>query len=457
MSADTSENARLLSKSYRTWLLTVLLFVCSFNFADRAILAALAQPIKEDLKLTDLQLGLLQGLSFAILYSILGVPLGWLAERKRRTHIIAVCVAIWSAMTVLCGFAGNFVQLMLCRIGVGVGEAGFLSPTSSLLADHYPARKRASALAVVMMGTPVGYFIGPVIGGWIAATWDWRLAFYVLGVPGVIASLLVWLTLREPPRGLAEGRPPTTEPPPSIPGVIKHLWSLPTFRHVLIGGSLASFTLNAVGQFSLPFFLRGHGLPLAQAGLIFGLISFFANGIGTLLGGFGVDWVSKFNPRWALWGPAVGLAVTVPVYLIAFSNPHLWTSIGFLFVGNLMLITFYTPTFATVQNLVGPRMRASAVALFSLVFSLVGAGLGPTFLGMISDFFAQQSFGAGDFAAMCPGGRAAPGSAADAVCRAASASGLRHALMSVQVVFIWAIVHYLLASRTLVKDLYRPA
>jgi predicted MFS family arabinose efflux permease len=457
LTAITSENEKLLSRGYTTWLLAVLLIVSSFNFLDRAILTSLAQPIKEDLKLTDGQLGLLQGLAFAVIYSVLGVPIGWLAERTRRLGIIAVCVAVWSAMTVLCGFAANFIQLFFCRVGVGVGEAGFLSPTSSLLADHFKANKRASMLAIIMLGTPIGYLIGPTLGGWISQEWTWRYAFMIVGAPGLIVSALVFFTLKEPPRGLAEGQVRPKEPAPSIPSVIKHLWSLPTFRQVLLGGAIAGFSLNAIGQFSNPFFVRVHHLNFRDAGLTFGLISFFANGIGTLLGGFGVDWISKRDQRWAVWGPAVGLVITPAVYLFGFSAPTLAVAIPLIAVGNMMLITFYTPTFATVQNLVGPRMRASAVALFSLVFSMVGAGLGPTVMGMISDAYAQLAFGAADFKAACPGGMGPKGAAhaVDLACRGASSDGLRHALLTVQVFFLWAAVHFVLASRTLKKDLYQ--
>lgn len=456
MTAITSENERLLSRGYRTWLMAVLLIVSSFNFLDRAILTALAQPIKQDLKLTDFQLGLLQGLAFAVVYSMLGVPIGWLAERVRRTGIITVCVAVWSVMTVLCGFAGNFIQLFLCRVGVGVGEAGFLSPTSSLLSDHFKANRRASMLAIVMLGTPIGYLIGPTLGGWIAQEWSWRYAFMVVGAPGLLVALLVFFTLKEPPRGLADGRV-TKEPAPPLMSVVKHILYLPTFRQLLLGGAVAGFSLNAIGQFSNPFFIRVHHLNFRDAGLTFGLISFFANGIGTLLGGFGVDWITKHDRRWAVWGPAVGLVVTPTVYLFGFSATSLATAIPLIAVGNMMLITFYAPMFATVQNLVGPRMRASAVALFSLVFSLVGTGFGPTVMGLISDLWAQNAFGALDFKSSCPGGVAPKGAAQalDIACKGAASDGLRNALLTVQVFFLWAAVHFLLASRTLRKDLYQ--
>ncbi len=457
MSDATTGDARLLSKGYRGWLLTVLLIVCTFNYADRAILAVLAQPIKMDLKLTDGQLGWLQGLAFATLYSVLGVPIGRLAERKSRIAIIGVATAVWSAMTALCGFAHSFVSLFLCRVGVGVGEAGFLAPATSLLGDHYPREKRASALAVVMLGVPAGYMLGAIVGGQIVQHFNWRMGFFAFGIPGIIGALLAYFTLREPPRGMVEGVANDVVEKTSLLSIMKILWAKPSFRQILIGGAIAGFGLNAVGQFTNPYLIRVQHLDFAKAGLIFGLISGFANGAGTLLGGFGSDYMARRDPRWAAWSCSLGLLITAPVYVIAWTRPDVASLIPFVFIGNMMLITFYMPTFAMVQNLVGPRMRASAVALFSLVFSMVGAGLGPVGLGYLSDTFAEAAFAAGHFAATCPGGMAPAGSedALKSACAAASATGLKNAMVAVNLSFVWAAVHFFLAARTLKADFYR--
>jgi predicted MFS family arabinose efflux permease len=447
----------LLSRRYKFWLVFVLLVVSTFNFADRAILSVLAQPIKEDLKLTDTDLGMLQGLGFAILYSVLGIPLGWLAERVNRKGLIAACVGVWSFMTMVCGFATSFVTLLLGRVGVGIGEAGFIPATSSLVADHFKADRRASATAVVLLGAPLGLLLGQSIGGWVAAQWSWRVAFFALGAPGLLCALLVWLTLREPPRGLAEGHVVNDEPP-AIRTVISHLWSTRSLRHLLLGWTVAGFSMNAVAHFVLPFYLRGFGLSLAVVGAIFGLVASTSNGLGMLVGGFGFDRLSRWDPRWSLWGPAAGLVLAAPIYLGAFASTHAWTSMAFIWFANLVVISYLAPTMATAQNLVGPRMRALVVALFFVVSGLLGTGLGPTVLGMASDFFASQAFGAGNFITSCPGGRAPAGSAEalDGACRAASTEGLRNALMAVQIFFVWAAVHYFLAARTLKRDFYRP-
>lgn len=451
----TGGASALLAPRYRAWFVFVLLLLSILNFADRAIIAVLAQPIKEDLKLTDADLGMLQGLGFAILYSVLGLPLGWLAERVSRKGLIATCVAVWSFMTAACGFATNFATLLLGRVGVGVGEAGFQPPTSSLVADHFPPNRRASVMSIILLGSPMGFLLGQSVGGWVASEWNWRVAFFALGVPGLVAALIAWLTLREPPRGLAEGRI-VAGPAPSLKVVASTLWSKPTFRHLLAGVTISGFAMNAVASFVLPFYLRSFGLPLAVAGAVFGAVAFSSNGLGMLLGGFGFDRLSRRDVRWPLWGPALMLVVATPLYFSAFSSRAFAASLAFIWVANFSLATYLAPSSATFQNMVGPRMRAFTSAIVAMVVGLLGAGLGPTLLGMASDHFAARAFTAGEFIRSCPGGRAPPGAApgVDAACQAASTHGLRLALLCGLVFFLWAAVHYLLASRTLKRDLY---
>jgi MFS family permease len=400
---------------------------------------------------------MLQGLAFAILYSVLGVPLGWLAERVSRKGVIAACIAAWSFMTAACGLAGNFLTLLLGRIGVGIGEAGFQPPVSSLISDHFKADRRGSILALISLGSPFGFLVGQSVGGWIAQEWSWRAAFFALGVPGLLTALLVWFSLREPPRGLAEGYVPTAAAP-SLLSVLRQLWAMRTFRHLLLAWSITGLAFNAVAQFVLPFYLRSFDLPLAVAGAAFGLVAFTSNSIGMLLGGFGFDRLSRRDSRWALWGPAAALLLAAPLYFGAFVSAHVWISMGFIWFANLTLASYFAPTLATFQNLVGPRMRASTTALVFLALGLIGTGFGPTLLGIASDLFARHAFGAAGFIASCPGGRAAAGAAAelDQACRAASTAGLRDALIAVLVFFVWGIVHYVLAARTLRQELYQP-
>jgi predicted MFS family arabinose efflux permease len=448
----------LLSRRYKAWLILVLLVVSTLNFSDRAILAVLAQPIKEDLKLSDAALGMLQGLGFAILYSVLGVPLGWLAERFNRKNLIAACVAVWSLMSVACGFAGRFATLLLGRVGVGIGEAGFQPSVSSLLADHFTADRRASVFAIVTLGSPIGFLVGQSAGGWFAAHFSWRAAFFALGVPGLIAALLVCMTVREPPRGLAEGHL-AAAPAPPLKLAFRELWSKPTFRHLLVAFTVSGFAFNAMAQFVLTFYLRAFVVPLAVAGAVFGAVSFSSNGLGMLLGAWSFDGLSRRDPRWSAWGPAGALVLAAPLYLLALTSTQTWRFLGLIWFGNFVLISFFAQSVATAQNLVGPRMRALTSALLFMIAGLVGAGLGPTALGVASDFFGSRAFGAADFLASCPGGHAALSAphTLDRACRAASAQGLRGALICMQIFYFWAAIHYLLAARTLRQDLYAPA
>lgn len=447
----------LLRAGYKSWLIFVLLVVMIFNFADRALLIVLAQPIKEDLHLTDTDLGLLQGLGFSILYAVVGVPLGMLAERANRTRLIAASVAVWSAMTVACGFAFNFFTLLLGRVGVGIGEAGVMPATMSLISDHFKPSRRASMIAIVTLGGPFGFLLGQAVGGWVASQWDWRMAFYVMGVPGLFVSLLVFFALKEPPRGLADGTHlQPSGAAPSLMETLRYLFAKPAFRHLLAGSTIVNFGLNAIASFVLAFYLRGSDLPLATFGLIFGLVTFTSNGIGMLVGGFGFDALSKRDLRWSLWGPAIAMVLCIPIYFGAFISTAIFVSLTFLWLGNLTMIMFMAPSLAAMQNMARPRMRATTSAFNFVIVQLLGAGLGPTILGMLSDRFAGHAFSGGDFIASCPGGRGGDGlgTALDAACRAASTDGLRYALISVLLLFLWGAVHYVLAARHLRADLY---
>ncbi|HET6971094.1 MAG TPA: MFS transporter [Phenylobacterium sp.] len=447
----------LLSSGYRRRFLFVMFLVSTFNFADRAVFAAVAQMVKRDLVLSDAQLGVLQGIAFAAIYSLLGIPIGWLSERRRRLPIVTVCLAIWSVMTALCGGAVNFVQLLGARVGVGIGEAGFMSPVSSLVSDLFPRERRASAMSLVMLGTPVGTLLGAVAGGWIAQHLGWRAAFVIVGLPGLAIAALVPTLLREPGRGLAEGALPSAAPPPRF----LDIWGLVVRKRallfVLIGGVLAQFGLTSISQFMTPFLVRTHHLPIGQAAPLFGVISAISIASGLMLGSFGSERAGRRDLRWAAWGPVIGLTCATPLYQIAFRQSTLGGAVLFLILGGMSLLCYYGPTLAMLQNMVGPRMRATIAAVFGVFYSLIGLGLGPTFTGVASDRFAAANFTLGRFATLCPGG-AAPKGAAPALaqaCREASAVGLQHALTAATLIFVLAAVFYALASRTYRADIYR--
>lgn len=443
------------SRGYRAWMLTVLLVVNALNLADRQGIAAVAPALKLDLKLSDTELGLLQGLGFAIFYTLLGLPMARMAERLSRARIIAISVGIFGVMVSLCGAVQSFAQLLLARVGVGVGDAGFGPPVASLIGDHYPRERRASAMSIIWLGAPIGAVTGAVMGGFMAEHVSWRAAFLAVGLPGLVVALIAFLTLREPPRGLSDPVGVRHGAPPPITTVLRFLLAKPSVRHVLIGGGLAAMAMNGLGQFFGRFLVANFHVGFAEAGRLLGLIAGAAMASGLALGGFGVDWAGRYDRRWCVWGPAIGLALATPLFLLGVTQAGVPATVLVLMAAHVVLFVYYTPTLALAQNMVGASMRASSAFVVSLVLGLVGIGLGPTAIGIMSDLFAQSAFALGDFHGACPGGAPPAGAAADLAdaCRTASAAGIRHAIMAMSLLFAWASLHYLLASRHLRQDL----
>jgi MFS family permease len=455
---DAADSERLLGKNYRARLLGVLLVANILSFADRSVFAVTSQVIKQDLKFSDFELGALQGLGFALIYALAAVPISRLAERVSRVRIISVAVAAWSLMTALTGVAGSFLGFLCARAGVGVGEAGGSAPAISLISDHYPRARRAAANSVFLLGAPAGSLVGALVGGWVSQHHGWRAAFFVLGAPGVLVALLVLLALREPPRGLADGTPPPTTPPPSLWHVFKFLVAKPTFLLALVAASLAAIGMSSVAQFMVPYLSRTYHLNVGAAARFYGWISFFSLSPGLLLGGYLGDWLAKKDERWHVWAPAIGVFAAAGFYAVAFVQTELWSTVTFLLAGGLSLFVYYAPVVAVVQNIATPRMRASAAALFGLVFSTAGPGMGPLLVGFLSDFYAQRSFQLGDFSTLCKGGVAARNAAPELVeaCTAASTGGLGQAFLTeLSVCFVASGVFFVLAAWRLREDLYR--
>jgi MFS family permease len=453
--------------AYRGTVLALLVAVYTSNFIDRTIIGTLGQAIKEDLAISDGQLGLLQGFAFAILYTVLGIPLARVAEKHSRVNIISICLVIWSGFTALCGSATSFLQLLLFRVGVGVGEAGCSPPAHSLISDYYPPKARASALAVYSFGIPLGTMIGAVAGGWLAEHMGWRIAFVIVGVPGLLIALAVKLFIKEPPRGYSEeagGIAAATlgEPTPSLMAVTKRLFRTASFRHMTAGVTLASFAGYGAGGFAQPYFIRNFDLSYTQVGLIFGLVGGLSSGAGTLIGGFLTDWAGKRDGKWYALVPAIGLAICTPLYLAVYSNPSWMIAAALLLLPGIFHYTYLGPTFGVMHNMVEPRMRATATAVLFFVLNLIALGGGPYFTGVMIDLFSQHVFTAnnmGGFLTSCPGGKAAVGAAAEigSACKAAGAQGTRYGMLVTILIYAWAALHYLLASRTLAGDLKRAA
>jgi predicted MFS family arabinose efflux permease len=451
---DSNPKHGSFTRSYRGWLLFVLFLLSALNLADRQGMAAVAPAIKRDLALSDTELGLILGLGFAIFFSLLALPVARLAEYRSRTRIIAAAAGMFGVALALCSRAGNFWQFLLVRIDVGSGEAGLGPPVASLVGDHYPKDKRASATTLIWLGAPVGAVAGAVLGGWFAQYEGWRQWFVAMSVPALAVAALAFLTLRDPPRGMSDGVGPAGAPPPMLE-VLKFLWSKKSVRQILMGAGLAAIGMNALGQFFARFFVANFNMGFAEAGRILGLMAGAAMASGMALGGFGTERAARSDRRWYVWGPAIGLVLAAPLFFTGLAQSTVSAAVAVLLLGHVALFVYWTPTLALAQNMVGANMRASSSFVVSLVIGLVGIGLGPTLMGILSDAFARAAFPAGQFATSCPGGAALPGAGSFFVeaCAAASAAGVRHAIMMMSLIFLWAGLHYFLAARTLRHDL----
>lgn len=443
----------LLSAAYRRRFVVILLLVAVMNFADRAVFSVLSPLIRAELHLSDTQIGLLQGLSFALLYGGLGIPIGRLAEHYSRVRIIAIATAVWSAATAFSGLAGNYLQMALARISVGMGEAGFTAPTSSLVADHFPRERRASGMSLIMLGLPLGSMLGAIVAGLIAQHWGWRMAFFAFGVPGVLIALLTWFGLTEPPRGLADGSRGATRQIPPLAAVLRHLFAVPTLRWVVVGGAICAIGIQGVSQFMTLFLVRNFNLPISTAGALFGVISGASLAVGLVTGAFGTDRASSRDVRWWVIAPAVALLVTPVMFILAFNNSIFPLAVGLLAAGCFGAMIHYGPTVGLIQNLTPVNMRSSAAAVFAMLYALIGSGIGPTLVGVISDRAGAVAFGKPSYVQLCRPGQV--DAALAEACNSAARIGLARALSVTVLAFGIAAVFYWLAARTIVRDLGR--
>jgi MFS family permease len=444
---------RLLTARYRARFVLILFLVCFFNLADRTVFSVIAPLIRVDLQLNDTQIGVLTGLAFALLYGGLGIPVGWLAERFSRVGIIAIATAFWSTATALSGTAANFWQMLLWRIGVGTGEAGFTAPTSSLVADHFPRERRATGMSLVMLGLPIGAMIGALLAGMIAERWGWRAVFYAFGVPGLLVALLVWLGLTEPPRGLSDAPAAPVRKPPPLRAVFAHLWSVPSLRWIIIGGSICSIGIQGVAQFMVLYFVRAFQMPISAAGALFGIVSGASLAVGLLAGAYGTDRASSRDVRWWVIGPTIALVLTTVCFVIGFRSASLGIAVAFIAAGCVGAMIHYGPTIGLIQNLTPVNMRSSAAAVFAMLYALAGTGIGPTFVGYFSDRIAASSLGQPGYLDVCRPGATAP-DMAEACARSAS-TGLIGALTLCVLAYAVSAIFYALASRTLREDFTR--
>ncbi|WP_293903922.1 MFS transporter [Phenylobacterium sp.] len=478
--ADAAAPARpTFSDRYKRLVLVLLVVAYTLNFIDRTIIATIGQAIKVDLKISDTQLGLLGGLYFALLYTLLAIPIARFAERVSRVNIIAVAIVVWSAFTALCGTAGSFATLAAYRFGVGVGEAGLSPPAHSLVSDYFEPKKRASALAVYAFGIPLGSMLGAVIGGQMLDHFTWRTAFMLVGLPGVAVAVLIRLLIKEPPRGHSEAdggvaaRAAAAAKPYSlseevreIGGVVATLFGNWPVLNIVLGMTLVSFAGYGGGQFAPPYFIRTFHLSYGEVGLITGLVAGLSQGIGTLAGGPLTDRLSRVGTRWYALVPAIGIALAYPFIVAVYTAATWQTAAFFLLLPGLFSYVYLGPSFGVVQNMVPTHRRATASAIFLFFVNLIALGGGPPFAGWVIDHFAAFHFAnpaqtglwdaAGHFFAVdpatfqtaCPGGVAPKGAPADAAaaCGGALVLATRHGILVAYAVSLWGALHYLLGS-----------
>ena len=415
----TSGATSTFTPAYRSYALGLLVIVYVLNFVDRQILTILAKPIADELQFSDTQLGLLTGPAFALFYTFAGIPIARWADVGMRRSIIALALLVWSGMTALTAGAGSLTQLALARVGVGVGEAGCSPPAHSLISDLFPIERRATALAIYSLGIPIGGALGSLLGGWIGQLYGWRAAFLAVGLPGVLLALVVRFTLREPARAVVDGRE-------SVRQVFAFMLRRRAFVHMSIGASLHAFTGYGAASFIPVFLMRVHGFELGPLGTWLAAIGLTTGVLGTFLGGAVSDRLAVADVRWYMRVPAIASILGLPFSFLFYLWPEGRTAILLAIPGALLGPIYLGPTFAMTQSLVRSNMRALASSILLFIINLIGLGLGPWFVGMLSDAL-KPSYGV---------------------------DSIRYALLGTVVVgAAWSSVHYLLASRTLAEDL----
>jgi MFS transporter, Spinster family, sphingosine-1-phosphate transporter len=398
---------------YKRYMLSVLMVILAFNTVDRLALGLVLQDIKHDLNLSDTQLGFLSGIAFALFYSVMGIPIARWADRGNRVTIISVTAAVWSAAVALSGLATNFVQLLLVRVGVAVGEAGCVPPAHSLIADYFSREERPRAVSRYMLGVPLALLLGYFAAGWLNQLYGWRVTFFVLGLPGVLLGALTWLTLKEP--RLEVGPAPWIDPTkkesaraedPPFREVCGTLWRNSTFRHLLFCFSLWYFFGYGIQQWQPAFFIRSHGLQTGEIGTWFAVVYGLASALGVYIGG---EWAVRYaagNERLQLNACAFAFLLFAVFNAYAYVAPNHYLAFAAIALGAFGGNIAQGPILATLQTLVPPRMRAMSIALVYFLANLIGMGLGPLAAGAMSDalrtIFAEESLRY-SLLILCPG------------------------------------------------------
>jgi len=407
-------------------MLGLLAAVMAHNYVDRTALGLMLQSIKGELNLTDSELGLLTGLAFALFYSLMGIPIARWADRGNRVLIITLATALWSAAVVLSGTARTFIQLLLIRVGVAVGEAGCLPPAHSLIADYFTRGERPRAVAIYMLGGPIGILLGYLLAGWMNEVLGWRQTFVLLGLPGILLAMLTGFTLQEPRRASrSRGMAAYLQSQPGLLRTCITLWAQPTFRHLLLGLSVSGFFSYGILQWLPAFFIRTYGMRTGEVGSWLAAINGMGALLGTYLGGALAARYALRNERLQLQAMTVAFVVFVIFSAGVYLMPSAHLALGSLALAMIGVCVMNGPLYAIVQLVVPAPMRATAIALVLLFTNLIGMGLGPLTTGVMSDLFRPW----------------------------AGEDSLRYALLALCPGYLWAAWHVWRASLTVAQDL----
>lgn len=430
--------------SVRDWWFIVLLgTIYMANFVDRITISVVGEPIRREFGLSDLQLGVMGGVVFALFYGGIGIPIARLAERTSRIGIVAMATLMWSVMTVLSGAAISYPQLLLARMGVGIGEAGFTPPVVSMIADRFDPEQRATVFSLIAVGVSVGGAVGAVGGGWVAQAHGWRAAFLVLGGPGVVLAALLWLTIREPVRHHAGD----TAPP--LGQVLRRVGRSPSFVTFTAGSGMVALVGFGLNLFLIPLLTRRFHFDLKSAALVFALTFSVATALGGVVGGMLADrFASDQHRRYGLL-PMWGVGLALPLYLLAIYQDDWRMLAGLLFAATFSLYAFLPTIMTVTQRLVEPRMRATAAAIHAFGQTVFGLALGSAFLGWMSDWLARRTYGAG-YGHACLVGK---GKVPSVACAIASGTGLQQALLLLGLFLVLAIACYWVAANAIAGEI----
>ncbi|GAM96794.1 major facilitator family transporter [alpha proteobacterium U9-1i] len=379
-----SANASPQASPHRFSVLALLFLVYAFNFIDRQIIGILAAPIKAELDLSDTQLGLLGGFAFALFYTGLGVPIAWLADRTSRTWIMTIALTVWSGFTALCGMATTFTQLFLARVGVGVGEAGGVAPAYSLIADYFPPKERARALAVYSFGIPVGSAAGIAIGGALASLVDWRVAFVAVGLAGIVLAPIFRAFVREPVRGQFDAAP-TTQARASIWSTARTIAVKPSFWLLSFGAASSSIMGYGIFFWMPSFLMRSYDFTLQEASAFYAALLLVGGVAGVWIGGFLADKLGQGRRSAYALIPAIAFVLALPCYAAGILSPSPVIAFALFLAPTALGLFWLGPILTAVQHLAAASMRSTVSALFLFINNLIGIGLGTLLIGALSD------------------------------------------------------------------------